>query len=183
MKDLWPFGVALRGEASNRLMLRWLKTVVVSDEEKAHWMRQVGTRKASESEPLSRCRKQSRWHQNLGAWGCPGMSLAGAVYWPGGARHGGGASLVCGFHAERGKAAADTASAGGPARSSGEAPVIGAGRRGRLIYWFVRTSNRVSPGRRRVSRSGPEGKPFQIPKQLVWEAYRRVKANNDLVHD
>ena len=31
----WPFGVALRGEASNRLMLRWLKTVVVSDEEKA----------------------------------------------------------------------------------------------------------------------------------------------------
>jgi len=32
-------------------------------------------------------------------------------------------------------------------------------------------------GRRRVSRSGPEGKPFQIPKQLVWEAYRRVRAN------
>jgi hypothetical protein len=32
---VWPFGVALRGEASNRLMLRWLKTVVVSDEEKA----------------------------------------------------------------------------------------------------------------------------------------------------
>ena len=30
MKD-WPFGVALRGEASNRLVLRWLKTVVVSD--------------------------------------------------------------------------------------------------------------------------------------------------------
>jgi RNA-directed DNA polymerase len=28
-----------------------------------------------------------------------------------------------------------------------------------------------------VSRSGPEGKPFVIPKQLVWEAYRRVKAN------
>jgi RNA-directed DNA polymerase len=50
-------------------------------------------------------------------------------------------------------------------------------RRGRLIDWFVRTSNRVNPGRRRVSRSGPEGKPFLIPKQLVWEAYRRVKAN------
>ncbi len=33
---VWPFGVALRGgEAPNRLMLRWLKTVVVSDEEKA----------------------------------------------------------------------------------------------------------------------------------------------------
>jgi hypothetical protein len=32
---VWPFGVALRGEASNHLMLRWLKTVVVSDEETA----------------------------------------------------------------------------------------------------------------------------------------------------
>ena len=28
-----------------------------------------------------------------------------------------------------------------------------------------------------MSRSGPESKPFVIPKQLVWEAYRRVKAN------
>jgi RNA-directed DNA polymerase len=28
-----------------------------------------------------------------------------------------------------------------------------------------------------VSRSGPESKPFKIPKQLVWEAYRRVKAS------
>ena len=32
---MWPFGAALRGEAPNRLMLRWLKTVVVNDEEKA----------------------------------------------------------------------------------------------------------------------------------------------------
>ena len=53
---MWPFGVALRGEASNHLMLRWLKTVVVSDEEKAHVMRQVGTGKASVSEPLMTCR-------------------------------------------------------------------------------------------------------------------------------
>jgi RNA-directed DNA polymerase len=28
-----------------------------------------------------------------------------------------------------------------------------------------------------VNKSGPEGKPFQIPKQLVWEAYRKVAAN------
>ncbi len=28
-----------------------------------------------------------------------------------------------------------------------------------------------------MRKSGPEGKPFQIPKQLVWEAYKRVKAN------
>ena len=56
MKDSRPFGVALWGEASNHLMLRWLKTVVVSDEETAHVMRQVGTGKASASEPLMTCR-------------------------------------------------------------------------------------------------------------------------------
>ena len=28
-----------------------------------------------------------------------------------------------------------------------------------------------------MGRSGPDGKPFQIPKQLVWEAYQQVKAN------
>ncbi len=33
--EVWPSGAALRGEASNHLMRRWLKTVVVSDEEKA----------------------------------------------------------------------------------------------------------------------------------------------------
>jgi hypothetical protein len=38
---VWPFGVALQEEASNRLMLRWLKTVVVNDEEKAPLRRQV----------------------------------------------------------------------------------------------------------------------------------------------
>ena len=36
-----------RGVASSRLMLRWLKTVVVSDEEKAHVMCQAGTRKTT----------------------------------------------------------------------------------------------------------------------------------------
>ena len=41
-----PFG----GAVSSRLMLRWLKTVVVSDEEKAHEMRQAGTRKTTTAE-------------------------------------------------------------------------------------------------------------------------------------
>jgi hypothetical protein len=58
MEVCWPFGVALRGEASNHLMLRWLKTVVVSDEEKAQVMGQVGIGKASVSEPLMTCRDQ-----------------------------------------------------------------------------------------------------------------------------
>jgi hypothetical protein len=35
MKDCWPFGAVLRGMVSNRHMLRWLTTVVVSDVEKA----------------------------------------------------------------------------------------------------------------------------------------------------
>ena len=58
MKDLWPFEVALRGEASNHLMLRWLKTVVVSDEEKAPERCQVGTRKTNASESLRTCRNR-----------------------------------------------------------------------------------------------------------------------------
>ena len=45
MEDRWPSGVALRGEAANHPMLRWPKTVVVNDWEKAHQMRQVGTGK------------------------------------------------------------------------------------------------------------------------------------------
>ena len=46
---VWPFGAALRWEASNHHMLRWLKTVVVSDVEKAHVMRQVGIGKTVRS--------------------------------------------------------------------------------------------------------------------------------------
>jgi hypothetical protein len=45
MEACWPSGVALRGEASNHPVLRWLKTVVVSDREKARLTRQVGARK------------------------------------------------------------------------------------------------------------------------------------------
>jgi len=53
-------------------MLRWLKTVVVSDEEKAHEMRQAGTRKTTTVEAS----KLFRWHQNRGDGVCLGMSLA-----------------------------------------------------------------------------------------------------------
>jgi hypothetical protein len=31
MEDYWPSGVGLRGQAPNHPVLRWLKTVVVSD--------------------------------------------------------------------------------------------------------------------------------------------------------
>ena len=52
----WPFGAALRGEASNHPLLRWLKTVVVSEWEKDHLMVQVGIGKASVSDSLMKCR-------------------------------------------------------------------------------------------------------------------------------
>ena len=45
MEACWPFGVVLRGRALNHPVLRWLKTVVVSDREKARLTRQVGTGK------------------------------------------------------------------------------------------------------------------------------------------
>jgi len=69
-------------------MLRWLKTVVVSDVEKAPLRCQVGTRKMSNPEPLLTCR---HWKSGIkttaldlvvgaGPGGCPD-------YWPGGVRH------------------------------------------------------------------------------------------------
>ena len=48
----WPSGVGLRGQASNHPVLRWLKTVVVSDREKARQMCQVGTRKTFQKCPV-----------------------------------------------------------------------------------------------------------------------------------
>ena len=51
MEDCWPSSVGLRGQALNHSVLRWLKTVVVSDREKAHEMRQVGIRKACQKRP------------------------------------------------------------------------------------------------------------------------------------
>lgn len=66
-----------RGEASNHLKLRWLKTVVVSVEEKASVRRQVGIGKASESEPLTTCRNK-QLTSKPGRLNGAGMSLAGA---------------------------------------------------------------------------------------------------------
>lgn len=56
-------------------MLRRLDTVVVSDEEKAHGMRQVGIGKASASSALMKCRN-FKMASEPGRGSCPGMSLA-----------------------------------------------------------------------------------------------------------
>ena len=72
---MWPLGAALRGEASSRLRLRWLKTVVVSDEEKAHVMRQAGTWKTTTGEA------SEELLDDIGTGAvsvCSGISLAGA---------------------------------------------------------------------------------------------------------
>src|SRR6201989_3011403 len=42
----------------------------------------------------------------------PGQVWRIPVYWPGGARHGGDASPICGIHAERGKAGSDSSTCG-----------------------------------------------------------------------
>lgn len=73
MKD-WPFGAALRGEASNRLMLGCLKTVVVSDEEKAPERCQVGAGKTTTAEASKRREMASK----PGCNSDPGRGLAGA---------------------------------------------------------------------------------------------------------
>ncbi len=85
-----------------------------------------------------------------------------ATYWPGGVRHRGGVNPICGSHRERWKVGADMSSvwlagaigsppsgrnreglstvaalAGGPSRSSCEAPVMGVEPRGWLVQgWF-----------------------------------------------
>jgi hypothetical protein len=47
MEDCWLSGIVLWGMVPNHHMLRWLKTVVVSDVEKASLRRQVGVRETT----------------------------------------------------------------------------------------------------------------------------------------
>jgi hypothetical protein len=85
-------------------MLRWLKTVVVSDDEEAYVMRQVGARKTIIVE-VSKSRQtasEPRCSIDLG------MSLRMSADWPGGVRHDDDVSLACRFRVEREKARRDT---------------------------------------------------------------------------
>ena len=90
-------------------MLRWLKTVVVSDEEKARMIASGGDREGERKRTAADVSRPERRHRNRGIPLAPGGAWREPVYWPGGARHEGGASPVCGFCTERGKAGADTA--------------------------------------------------------------------------
>ncbi len=59
----------------------------------------------------------------------------------------------------------------GPTRSSEDAPVIGAERRGRVAPAELQANSTTE------DEPAIAAKPFVIPKRLVWEAYQRVKAN------
>ena len=54
---------------------------------------------------------------------------------------------------------------------------VGVERRGRLIRNVQSINRGVSLGRKRANMPKPNDKPFAIPKSMVWEAWRRVKAN------
>jgi len=90
MEVVRPSGAALRGEASNRPQVHWLKTVVLNVVGKgAARSRQVRVGKMSDgrrssavdvSKVVRRCRNQGRPIVLGSAWGLP-------VYCPGGIRH------------------------------------------------------------------------------------------------
>ena len=101
---LWPSGAALHGEASNHLMLRWLKTVVVSDEEKARGVRWGPGRRSLRKRP-----EIFRRHRNRGVQMVPGGAWWVPADWPGGARRRGEVTLACWVCVEREKARLDTA--------------------------------------------------------------------------
>jgi hypothetical protein len=71
--------------------------------------RQAGIRKASVSKPLMKHRKIRDGIKTGACVGSREESGGCPVYWPGGVRCEGGASLICGFCMELGKAGADNA--------------------------------------------------------------------------
>ena len=120
MEACWPSGVVLRGKAPNHPVLRWLKTVVVSDREKARLIASGGDQEDVPEAPgpevlgwacaVEASLAQIRWHRKRGVWLFSRDQPGGwPDYWPGGARREGGVSLVCGSGTEREKASADTA--------------------------------------------------------------------------
>ncbi len=73
-----PFGVALRGEASNRPLLRWLNTIVVSDVGKGALDVSGRDQKGERKRIADDVSKETRMTSKPGCTCYPGMSLAGA---------------------------------------------------------------------------------------------------------
>ena len=120
MEACWPSSVGLRGRALNRPVLRWLKTVVVSDQGKGAALIASGGDQEDVPEAFGggdlgracavEASKRFRRHRNRGSCFIPRDEPGGCPRsWPGGARRGGGVILVCGSCTEREKASVDTA--------------------------------------------------------------------------
>jgi hypothetical protein len=90
-------------------MLRWLKTVVVSDEEKASWEASGGDQEGERKRIADEVSKEIQMTSKPGLGCAPGRAWRVPADWPGGVRHGGDASLICCFCMEREKARPDTA--------------------------------------------------------------------------
>jgi hypothetical protein len=170
-----PSGVALRGEASNRPQLHWLKTVVVSVVGKgATRSRQVRVGKMSDGRESSAVdvSKGGKMTSKPGSLLCPGMSLGGTRLLPGRRPAYRQHEPDLGSSMERAKASPDTAAvpsaargrppsgrireelstvagpAGGPACSSREAPAYrsGGGAKGRgRLGAWMRSTARDEP--------------------------------------
>src|SRR5258708_39997780 len=97
-------------------MLRWLKTVVVSDEEKARVNASGGDREGERKRTAADVSRPVRRHQNRGIPVAPGRAWRIPAYCPGGVRREGGASPVGGLVSEGGRAGAGTAARAGGGR-------------------------------------------------------------------
>jgi hypothetical protein len=124
------------------------------------------------------------------------------VYWPGGARRRDDVILICGSCTEREKAGVDTVCPGAGGREGARqrlkpealstvatplADRFVVAVKLLLLGWgwsqgtgspgvFVSSNQGGSPGRRRRGMPKSQCKSFDIPKQVVWEAYRKVAA-------
>jgi hypothetical protein len=76
-EGLWLFGVALRREVPNQLMLRWLTTVVLSDEKKASQKASGGDQEGERKRIVADVSKPTEMTSKPGCFGNLGMSLAG----------------------------------------------------------------------------------------------------------
>src|SRR5438128_994933 len=136
-----------------------------------------------------KCRKRIRRCRNRGVPLPPGSARENPEACPSGIRHVGGAKLnqalvrnvrTCRSDAKGDVQAAHTARTRVPKRSTGaehrsrdEGSVMELDRRGCVVQ------PRLRANRRREEPMG-KAKPFDIPKREVWEAFKRVKANQGL---
>jgi len=168
---LWPFGVALRGEASNNRELRRLSAVRGERHGKGALDASCGDQEGERKRSADEVSKHTETTSKPGCHFDPGMSLAvtrlPARWCPAWRRrepdlrllHGtwegvapiplgrAGCGLVRGSASSgRNREALSTVAghAGGPARSSGETPVMGVERRGRVARDCVRSINWAS---------------------------------------